>query len=327
MATRPISLNKYSTSSSSGDMSFDKPPSEDMQKPPIIYESKLSHTHTMIVLHGRGDTGQRFGAFFTISTINDEALDEILAHTKFIFPSAKRRRVMAASSEHIITMNQWFDIESLKDTNRGEVVQIEGLRDSSLHVREIIEEELNVIPAENIVLVGLSQGCATALFTLLTYRIPNPGKKDPPPRLGAVVGMSGWLPFEKRIVELLSAIQDDEKEVTSESNATQATSSEHLANATDSKKKPQPFSVAVSNKALSTICTLCSLPPFSVPNSPSTSTLPHTPVFMGHGTSDEKVSPELGEKARDTLRMLGFEVEWFPYQGFGVRNYLEPGSF
>ena len=306
MTTQYVDRNNGSETSGSSDMRFVQEPPEETRKPPTVYASKLLHTHTMIVLHGRGDTGQRFGAFFTLSSAaNDESLDDILAHTKFIFPSAKLGKVASASGKYKITVNQWFDIESLIDPNRGEGQQIEGLRDSSLHVREIIEEELKTIPAENIVLVGLSQGCATALFTLLTYTIPNPEGKRPPPALGAVVGMSGWLPFEKRVNELFSAIQSDKERSASFSTATSGPG-----------EKVQPSDTVISIKALSTICTLCGLDPLT------TSSLPPTPIFLGHGTSDELVSVRLGEKARDTLQVLGFEVEWFPYEGFGVRTSL-----
>ena len=306
MASQLLDQDSGSTISTHGGMGFTE---EDAQKPPTVYEAKLTHTHTMIVLHGRGDSGQRFGAFFSLSTINDESLDDILAHTKFIFPSAKLRKSQSASRKYAVKMNQWFDIESLVDTDRGEAIQIEGLRDSSLHIGELIEEELKVIPAENIVLVGLSQGCATALFTLLTYKIPNPEKRDPPPRLGAVVGMSGWLPFRKRTMELLSAIQRD---------LDGSGSFEDSSTASNSTNAQNSFAPAISTKVISTICSLCSLPFDSTPGPFSASSHPQTPIFMGHGTSDEKVSVELGEKARDTLRALGFEVEWYPYEGFGV---------
>jgi predicted esterase len=38
-----------------------------------------------------------------------------------------------------------------------------------------------------------------------------------------------------------------------------------------------------------------------------------TPVFLGHGTHDEKVVIKLGEQARDMLQQLGCQVEWNEY--------------
>lgn len=40
---------------------------------------------------------------------------------------------------------------------------------------------------------------------------------------------------------------------------------------------------------------------------------PATPVFLGHGKHDEKVSVNLGAKARDVLEALGCQVEWKEY--------------
>lgn len=53
-----------------------------------------------------------------------------------------------------------------------------------------------------------------------------------------------------------------------------------------------------------------------LPSIPTDARLFETPVFLGHGTAEEKVNVKLGKPARDTLLMLGFSVEWFPYEGF-----------
>ncbi|KAK7214175.1 hypothetical protein V2G26_021353 [Clonostachys chloroleuca] len=42
-----------------------------------------------------------------------------------------------------------------------------------------------------------------------------------------------------------------------------------------------------------------------------------TPVFLGHGMVDEKIVPDLGEKACNTLRKIGFKVSWRTYQDLG----------
>lgn len=49
------------------------------------------------------------------------------------------------------------------------------------------------------ILWGLSQGCAAGIFTLLG------GWSDitEPKALGAFIGMSGWLPFEQHLNEIL----------------------------------------------------------------------------------------------------------------------------
>ena len=41
------------------------------------------------------------------------------------------------------------------------------------------------------------------------------------------------------------------------------------------------------------------------------------PIFLAHGTEDEKVNVELGRQARDFLAVLGAKVEWREYEDLG----------
>jgi predicted esterase len=41
------------------------------------------------------------------------------------------------------------------------------------------------------------------------------------------------------------------------------------------------------------------------------------PVFLGHGTLDEKVPQAIGRDARDCLGLLGVDVTWRLYGGLG----------
>jgi hypothetical protein len=56
--------------------------------------------------------------------------------------------------------------------------------------------------------------------------------------------------------------------------------------------------------------------PITDTNSAGTA-LGRTPVFLGHGREDEKVSVILGREAVDCLERLGFEVCWREYQSLG----------
>ena len=42
-----------------------------------------------------------------------------------------------------------------------------------------------------------------------------------------------------------------------------------------------------------------------------------SPLFLAHGTEDEKVRFELGLEARDCLLSLQVEVDWKKYEGLG----------
>ena len=134
-----------------------------------LCEELPSAIEKLITYSGRGDYPRQFGEFFRLSptSYRDDRgheldLYQLLPYTKFIFPSASP--IPARCLNFKDSFNQWFDIDSLRDTTRGEESQILGLRDSAIYLKGIVEEEIaNGVPAERIILAGLSQGCATAL--------------------------------------------------------------------------------------------------------------------------------------------------------------------
>jgi predicted esterase len=257
--------------------------------PPLVYPALGKHTHTLILLHGRGDKARAFGPQFLLSRNSSEKmLQKHLPGLKVVFPTAKRRSLADHSQ---IRINQWFDIVELKDTTKREHVQIEGLRESAEFIQELIREEMKLIPCKNIVLGGLSQGCATALYTMLTFEPPKTETGEEHNRLGAVLGMSGWLPFRKAINSVVDA---------------PAASSAAVAPAS-----PPPI-LARQIEALNVLRRIIGLPSLDTTAPAALS----TPVFLGHGTKDETVDVTHGELATSTLRSLGVDVTWTPYKDF-----------
>ena len=63
---------------------------------------------------------------------------------------------------------------------------IPGLRESALEILETIKKESEYVPYENIILGGISQGCATAILALLSTGI----------KLGGYIGLCSFLPFQ-----------------------------------------------------------------------------------------------------------------------------------
>jgi pimeloyl-ACP methyl ester carboxylesterase len=87
-------------------------------------------------------------------------------------------------------MTEWFDTASLTFPEEQGYMQKEGLREAVEHIEALISDEVQLgVPEHNIIIGGISQGCATALHVLLSHRT----------RLGGFVGMSGWLPFASSI--------------------------------------------------------------------------------------------------------------------------------
>ncbi|KAL8991860.1 MAG: hypothetical protein Q9169_007588, partial [Polycauliona sp. 2 TL-2023] len=148
-----------------------------------------SHRCTIIALHGRGSHGPEFAEeLFEDKSSKDLILTEHLPHCKWIFPSSQSRYSTVFQEE----MDEWFDIYSLTNPSTQEGLQVQGLRDSITHILDIISKEVDSsVSPSNIILMGISQGCATAVHALLA------GQE----RLGGFIGIAGWMPFRKQIMD------------------------------------------------------------------------------------------------------------------------------
>ncbi|KAL8857842.1 MAG: hypothetical protein Q9178_005598 [Gyalolechia marmorata] len=169
-------------------------PPSDFPAPHIIQPTK-SHHHTIIALHGRGSNGLEFAdELFEDKTSKGLTIAEHFPHSKWIFLSSPKRHSTAFQED----LDQWFDIYSLTDPSTQEELQIEGLRDSIKHILDIISKEVEFVPPSNIVLLGISQGCATAIHALLAGQY----------RLGGFIGIAGWMSFHKQVADLSKLYSD-----------------------------------------------------------------------------------------------------------------------
>ncbi|MBI3347660.1 MAG: alpha/beta fold hydrolase [Burkholderiales bacterium] len=129
---------------------------------------------TLIVLHGLGADG------FDFVPICGELRLQALGDIRYVFPHAPQRPVTLNNG---YVMRAWYDILGLDLVRREDEA---GLRESQQQIAALIDRERERgVPAERIVLVGFSQGCAMTLMTALRY----------PHRLGGAVGLSGYLPL------------------------------------------------------------------------------------------------------------------------------------
>lgn len=67
-------------------------------------------------------------------------------------------------------------------------MQVQGLRETSAFLHDLLSQEIEIVQAEDVVLIGLSQGCAASIIATLLWE----GEA-----FGALVGMCGYLPFRK----------------------------------------------------------------------------------------------------------------------------------
>jgi phospholipase/carboxylesterase len=129
---------------------------------------------TIIVLHGLGADGNDF------VPIAQELDLRPVGAVRFVFPHAPVRPVTINGGAR---MRAWYDILGI-DLARKE--DEPGLRASLAEVQALIDREVERgIPAERIVLMGFSQGCAMTLLAGLRA----------PQRLAGLVGLSGYLPL------------------------------------------------------------------------------------------------------------------------------------
>jgi predicted esterase len=171
--------------------------------PLTIKPLAAEHTHTFIVLHGMGSNAERFGR----ELLSSANLPGRLPTVKFVFPTARKRRSTVLKK---IPINQWFDNYSLEDPGQRTDLQVEGLTETAEFLRGLITLEASILGEkgyQKIVLGGLSQGCAAGVFTLLGGGFGENGRET----LGVFFGMSGWLPFEAQLNDILGFNSSDSR--------------------------------------------------------------------------------------------------------------------
>ncbi|OBS28292.1 hypothetical protein FPOA_02233 [Fusarium poae] len=173
--------------------------------PVHIVESIIKHTHTAILLHGRGSNGPEFAQELFNETLFADGtnMSQQLPNWRWVFPSS--REIWSETFQE--DMPAWFEAYSLTDTTAKQDLQIPGIKESTEYINKIIDAEIESLDgaSNRVVLGGISQGGAIAMWTLLRYRIEKP--------LGAFFGTNTWLPFALSLQDYLSqspAVEKDE---------------------------------------------------------------------------------------------------------------------
>jgi len=162
----------------------------------IVAPIEGTYTHTIIFLHGRDSIAPEFAEeLFESQASDNRTLREKFPTVKWIFPGSKFRD----SARFDTQMSQWFDIWSVENPLEREEIQKEGLQESVGEIIDIIRKEASLIPPEQIILGGISQGCATAIYALLCGGI----------RFGGFVGLCSWMPFQNDIAALSKSEGDN----------------------------------------------------------------------------------------------------------------------
>ncbi|KAJ5092147.1 hypothetical protein NUU61_007017 [Penicillium alfredii] len=261
--------------------------------PPHIHPPQGPHTHTVILLHGRGSSGLEFAEeLFSSTTSQGQSLASHLPTYRWVFPTSRDRWSTTFQEE----MCSWFDAYSLTDIHARQELQTDGLRESVLHILNILEDEARLLDGQltRIYLGGISQGMATALWAFFgaigTGRVQG--------ALGGLLGFCGWLPFAQQLDDLLSEHQ--------------------------SSRTPQILRL-VSGFFFDAIAGPA-VPQAKTPVDPS---ILSTPVFFSHGTDDAWVSVQLGRQATRIFRQIMVRIEWNEFTGAeGDGHWInEPDGF
>lgn len=254
--------------------------------PVFIVEPVAPHTHTAILLHGRGSNGEEFAQeLFDETKLSDgTSLAQALPSWRWVFPSSQE----LWSTVFEENMPAWFEAHSLTDTTARQDLQIPGIKDSVNYLKKVLEEEIGKLDGttENVVLGGISQGAAVGMWTFLCR-----GHLERP--LGAFFGTSTWLPFASRVEHYLlpnHSIEDGLHDFSTERSQVDVFMDGMLAGAKSS--------LAHNREAFLS-----------------------TPIFLGHGIDDAYVDVDLGREARNVFTRIGFSVEWKEYTGAEVEGH------
>jgi predicted esterase len=303
--------------------------------PPRVIPSRGTHTHSFIVLHGRGGDADMFMVQYLCAKLSATMKDGKtrmrmggrFPGVRYIFPSA-RSLLLARSGEEQIHVPQWFDVWDSIDREAHKEIQHDGIRDTTAFLRRIVEIEARKIGCQNVILVGLSQGAAVSQQLLLGLECAvdlnlhpksNDGESDgadgnandsTPQALGGAVFMSGWLPLASDIA--MAALPDEADEFDSrwrspaEKGLCVGPEGAAQLAAEDPDLITRQYGAA---NFVREVAELDALTP-DLQRSPG---FVHTPVFIGHGTQDSTVPIHMGVRVRDLLVRLGMNVRWKTY--------------
>lgn len=258
------------------------------------------HTHTAVMLHGRGSGAEEFAEELMVSLLSDgRSLREALPGWRWVFPSS-RELWSATFEEH---MPAWFEAHSLTDPKARQDLQTAGIEESVNYVRSVLEEERSKVGgrAERLVLGGISQGGAIGIWTLLCEGDLGRGP-------GGFVGSSTWVPFGDNLERILGSSASASAAASASAGGVGVVEESVKSGAGDDS-----HTLTVSKDATA-------YDPFVRRMIASDDGKPRASpsgiaVLLGHGLDDAYVDVELGRQAARVLSRAGHGVDWREYSG------------
>lgn len=145
------------------------------------------HTHTFIFLHGQSSSAHEVSQqLWDTRDSQGVSIQHIFPSVKWVFPQASE----IFSNRFQTNVREWSNLWDSRNPDERRELQIPGLRSVIPELVELIQREARVVGLENIILGGISHGCATAIQVLLNM-------KGQTGRLCAFIGLSGWMSFSE----------------------------------------------------------------------------------------------------------------------------------
>ncbi|PQE29381.1 acyl- thioesterase protein [Rutstroemia sp. NJR-2017a WRK4] len=263
-------------------------------QPITIPPSSHPHRQTLIILHGRGSFPEKFFPpllHTSTSPSSSQTLQTAFPHAKLIFPTASRSRATIYKKSFT---HQWFDCWRLDQYTKRQDLMREGLAESC--------REIEIVGAGNVLLWGMSQGCAASLAAVLAWE----GEA-----FAGVVGMCGWLPFGNLVGEMVGAMEWDEDPFERSDDDDEGEDDDPFARSYGEDSSEQKACIDSRARGVEFFREEIDM------QDKKGMVFRKIPIFLGHGTEDEKVPIELGREAKRVLALLGADVEMKEYPDLG----------
>ncbi|RMZ73296.1 phospholipase carboxylesterase [Pyrenophora seminiperda CCB06] len=174
----------------------------DLPIPPHTIQPTGPHKHTVIFLHGRGSDAETFASeIFESQDSSSRFFTDIFPSVKWLFPRAPFRfperedddESRRTDAKEETSEAQWFNMTSPQRPQEDREKQKPNLWKSVDLVMETAKQEIDIVGMQHVVLAGISQGCATGIFTLLATGM----------QVGGFVGLCGWLPLAEELKSIM----------------------------------------------------------------------------------------------------------------------------
>lgn len=136
---------------------------------------------SVIWMHGLGANASDM-----MGLVDQLAVDDAIA-LRHVFLDAPIRPVTINRG---MTMPAWYDIRGMQLTDREDK---EGIEQSAAFIRQVYEEQFNLLATQQVFLAGFSQGGAMALYTALQIATPVSG----------IIALSAYLPLASQCQKVL----------------------------------------------------------------------------------------------------------------------------